>query len=85
MSSLEVYLGNWGTVVCLNEQHREYMIAAWNCRDIESATNSWHGAWLYPAMESEYNAALVEARAKCDALWNAIPDRTDDLIKSHSS
>ena len=81
--SIEVYLGNWGTIVCLNEQHREYLIAARAYRDIYQATLSWHGAWLYPTMEAEYQAAEAKARAKCDALWAAIPDRTDDLTKSH--
>ena len=80
---IEVYLGNWGTVVCLNEQHREYMIAARAHRDIFQSILSWRGAWLTPTMESEYQAAEATARAKCDALWAAIPNRTDDLTKSH--
>lgn len=82
-NTLEVYLGNWGTVICFNEQHREYMIAARAHRDIYSATNSWNGAWLHPTMEAEYRTALAESQAKCEALWAAIPDKPGDLRKSH--
>ena len=80
---IEVYLGNWGTVVCFNEQHREYLIAAKAHREIYQAILSWYRAWLSPQMKANYKATEVKARAKCDALWAAIPDRTDDLTKSH--
>ena len=81
-SNLEVYLGNWGTVSCLNTQHRDYLIEAKNHKDIYQAILSWHGNWITPAMKQEYDLALVESKFKCDALWNAIPD-TDDLRKNH--
>ena len=79
----EVYLGNWGTVVCFNEAHREYLKAAKNYRDIYQATLSWYMSWLTPTMEREYKTAMEEAKSKADTLWDAIPDKTDDLSKSH--
>jgi len=79
---IEVTLGNWGTVRCHNEQHRDYMIAAKNVRDIFQSILSWTNAWLYPEQKTEYEAAHATALAKAEALWQAIPDR-GDLTKSH--
>ena len=40
-------------------------------------------SWLTPTMEREYKTAMEEAKSKADTLWDAIPDKTDDLSKSH--
>ena len=80
---IEVFLGNWGTIRCLNEQHRKYLIAAKNYSDLRKATLSWNNNWLYPEMEKEYFTAETRAKNLCDILWFFIPDKTDDLSKSH--
>lgn len=76
-------LGNWGVIQCLNEEHRTYLIAARRYADYKAAFASWVGAWLYPTMESEYLMAVRLARIKCENLWRAIPNKTEDLSKSH--
>ncbi len=80
---LEVYLGNWGTIVCFNEQHKEYLKAAKNHRDIYQAITSWYNKWLTPTMQQEYKIAMEESKSICDSLWDAIPDKTEDMSKSH--
>ena len=37
--------------------------------------NSWHGAWLSDAQKAEYTANMQAAKAKADALWDAIPNK----------
>jgi hypothetical protein len=80
---IEVTLSNWGTIICFNEQHRKYLIAAKEYSDIKSTNASWFGQWLSPDQEKEYMTAEIVAKAKVEALWDAIPDKTDDLSKSH--
>ena len=83
MKTIEVYLGHWGVIRCFNEQHRAYLIAAKALQEIYQSIQSWQGGWLYFTMEAEYQEAEATARAKCNALWDAIPDKTDDLTKRH--
>ena len=79
---IEVTLGNWGTVRCHNEQHRDYMRAAKAARDIFQSILSWTNAWLYPAQKTEYESAHATAITRAEQLWQAIPDRTN-LTKCH--
>jgi len=83
MKSIEVLLGSWGRIECLNEQHRAYLIEAKKLSEIKQAVASWRGGWLSKGMEEEYRVVEEERKHKCDLLWEAIPDRTDDLSKSH--
>jgi hypothetical protein len=71
----EIYLGNWGTIICNSEQERNYMKAAHNLKDVYQNTLSWHGTWLYSTMEAEYLAAVQAAKVKCETLWKLIPDK----------
>jgi len=82
MNANEIYLGNWGTVIFQNEQHKNYLILAKNLRDIQSSIASWHGEWLSNEMEKNFLKSEAEAKAKCDKLWELIPDK-DNLSKSH--
>lgn len=80
---IEVYLGNWGTIVCFNKEHREYLIAAKALSEIKQSVASWHGAWLDSDMQKKYEESERIAQENCDKLWEVIPDKTEDLSKSH--
>lgn len=82
-ASISVSLGNWGTIECLNQEHKDYLIVAHAYSTIRQAVASWQGAWLSKEMKAEYEKKEREAKQKCDELWDKIPDKTDDLSKSH--
>jgi len=83
MSNIEVTLGNWGTIRCHNLEHRNYLIAAKRRSEIGEAVESWSGDWLTDEQEREYLESEQKALAECNRLWELIPDRGDDLSKSH--
>lgn len=80
---IEVYLGNWGTVICHNEAHKTYLRAAKTFRDIQSSVCSWQTCWLSASQKEDYLRHESEAKAFCEKLWDLIPNKTDDLSKSH--
>lgn len=79
---MEIYLGNWGTIVCDTVEFREYIIAAYDYSEIRKNAASWHGAWLYPKMEGEYLEAEKQAKIKCEILWEKLPDK-ENTWKKH--
>ena len=81
--NIEVYLGNWGTVICQNAEHRTYLNAAKRLSDIKSAIGSWHGNWLSEKMKQNYLKNEQSAQSECERLWLLIPNKTNDLSKSH--
>lgn len=80
--SIEITLGNWGTIRCLNEEHRTYLIMAKGRKDLYDTIQSWDGHWPTPKLEKSYRASLAEVTSECDKLWEAIPNK-NDLVKSH--
>ena len=78
---IEFVRGNWN-IICLNEEHKTYLAAAYTLKELRAATRSWHGAWLSSEMKSQYLASVVSAEKECERLWELIPGK-DDLLKNH--
>lgn len=82
--SISIRLDGWGLIECLNEQHKEYLIAAKQLSTISQSVNSWQcNGWLSDSMRDKYMSRQQETRKECERLWELIPDKTDDLSKSH--
>ena len=74
--SKEIYLGNWGTIVCHSTEQMDYLIAAYNYSEISKSVQSWEGHWLSPEMEAAYKKSLEDARIKSENLWEKVPNRS---------